>query len=155
MKWIPERPIQSTLEPRLNINNQKSDLALDFGEDGADLLVENGDLKMVSGKDAFIQQVKTVLLTTRTEFFTFGLKHLLPRSSEQNQFNEECLLLAESLVSDQDSESTPSDPSGLGYTLETIESIEYTDSKLKITMTVTGLDEKLTIDVYAPLANRA
>jgi hypothetical protein len=149
MKWVPEYPVQSSLQPRLSVNDYKSDLALDFGPDGADLVMENGDLKMVSGKENFIQTVKKVLLSNKTPLFNFGLQEFLPKSTDQNLFNQECLNLANELVSHEFSDSQPDNPNGLGYTIESINSIEYDEDKeiLFITMKATGIDDLLTIDV--------
>ncbi|TMN21882.1 hypothetical protein [Lentibacillus cibarius] len=152
MKWIPRSPTESTIYPRVNVDTYKTDLAMSFDEDGADIIIENGDMKTVSGLDNFIQRLKSVLLANKTELFDYGLFEMFPKSTDQDKFNRECQLLAEALVSHQYSDSKPDNPNGLGYTIESVHSIEYDKAKytLSVKVKVTGLDNPIQIDVLIP-----
>lgn len=146
LKWNPKTEVRSSLSPRLNVNDYKTDYAIDFeGKNGEISIGSN----KVSGKDNFIQKFKKVLLSTNTPIITYGLYHLLPKSSDQTQFDEECSVLASALVKHKFSDTRPDSPNGLGYTIEAIRSMEYdfNEDILYVTMKVTGIDSDITVDV--------
>ncbi|WLR52435.1 DUF2634 domain-containing protein [Bacillus tianshenii] len=147
MKWNPATPVKSNLNPRLDVHSYKSDLAFDF--DNGDLIIANGDLKTVSGLENFIQKVKKVLLTQKTATIDYGLNDFLPDTTNENRFKNDCQLLANELVSHEFSDSTPNDPNGLGYSIESVVSIEYlkVENTLSIKMQVTGEDNLQTIGI--------
>ena len=145
MKWVANIPVVSSVLPRLS--------AHDYGTDIANpMTFENGDLKTVSGLDNFVQHVGTSVLTPKSAQWDFGFKHQLFESVDKATFMAESESLAKQMVSQFSFDLIFKKETGLGQTIESIESIEKLtiDNRncLKFVMKVTGLDEPLEVNVF-------
>lgn len=146
MKWVPKNPIVSTIIDRKDIKSYKRDYKFDFIK--GDLMLN----QYVEGLDGFIQEFIKILITNETPIIKYGLLELIPRSTTQNEFDDECTKLASAIVNHIHSDSTPNSPNGLGHTVEAIHSIERTDfgannDCLLVTSKLTGMGDLLEITV--------
>lgn len=152
MKWTANPPIKSSIHPRLNVQDYKTDIALDF--ELGDFLLENGDIKTVSGFDNFKQKVQRYVLTPKTERWPFGFEHKIFETKTQSDFEAESEKLAKQLVSQVLSDSTATNPNGLGHTIESVISMEKVAHNsreyLNITMTVSGIKGAIVVSVPFP-----
>ncbi|MFJ8099403.1 hypothetical protein [Lysinibacillus sp. NPDC096212] len=120
MKWENRAKHFENLMDRLSVHQYKKDYKIDFEQ-------KSIGLEMVQGLDAFIQQFKKVLLTTKTPKTYYGLADLLPNSLNQEKFNEQSEKLAYEILNHQFSDSTSFDPHGLGHTVTKVYSIEFNE----------------------------
>lgn len=145
MEWKPKSSIHSTLEPRLNVNDYKKDFKMDF------INCDFVPNETVSGLDAFIQKFIKVLLSNKTPVIKYGLLELLPKSNNQAEFDSQCENLSSAIIAHKFSDSTPTDPNGLGYTVEEIYSISRKKineiNYLVVNVKVTGISNDLSIEV--------
>ena len=152
MKWAPNQPIVSTITPRLSVHDYLTDLAFDFKV--GDLVLEDGDLKTVSGLENFIQKVQKFILTPKTPRWPYGFDHRIFEATTEDFFQVEAESLARQLVSQVLEGYPPGSINGLGHTIEAIYSIEnfVKDEKtyLQIEMKVTGLNDILKVTIPYP-----
>jgi hypothetical protein len=145
MLWKALNPICSTLNPRLNVNDYKKDIKFDFIKGDIDIN------EWVYGFNGFVQRFVSTLLTNETPIIKYGLFELLPKSSNQVEFDKECETLANAIVSHKHSDSTIQNPNGLGHTVEEIYSMsnEKIDDiyYLLVETKVTGIDDNVTVKV--------
>jgi hypothetical protein len=146
MKWTPNSPVFSIVEPRLSV--------LDYGTD-IDMNVEfvDGDLKTVSGIGNFAQHVKTRVLTPKNDRFSYGTEHNIFASTNEQTFANEAESLAHQLVSNYTFDEVTG-YFGVGQTIESIleiakEQIEGI-STLVIYMTCTGVEGTYAVNVPYP-----
>lgn len=141
MKWNGH--IISTVQPRESVNDFGDTLAINFLS--GDLILENGDMKSVSGYDAFVETFRNTLLSSKTPLFNFGLANFLPNANDQTEFDQQCENLAYEIVSE---------PTALGSTVEEIFSISreiiLETETLTFELKVTGKDEIVTIVIPYP-----
>lgn len=153
MKWVPENPILSTITDRLDVKDYKKDYKFDFIK--GDFILN----EYVEGLDAFIQKFIKIILTNETPIIKYGLLELIPKSTNQNEFDDECIKLANAIVNHKHSDSTPNSLNGLGHTVKAIYCIERTDfgannNCLLVTTKVTGLSDRLEITVPLKLVEK-
>ncbi len=145
MNWNPLKPLSSNLQPRLKVSDYKKDVKIDFIK--GDLVLD----KYVEGFEAFCQKFTTVLLANETPIIKYGLFELLPISTTQNEFENQCEKLAQAIISHQFSDSTPEDPNGLGYTVEEIYGISKKSidgiNYILVELSASGTNEKIIIRV--------
>lgn len=149
MKWIAKTPITSHLSPRKSVESYGKDWALTL--DG-DLSIGNGDIKMVEGLDTFIQRFHTLLLSEVTIVVTYGHLEFVPKSKDVDTYNAECETLALKLVNQQYSDSTPDDPNGLGYTIESVKSIEWDVENDDFTFVITATGYEGDLSIFVPIS---
>lgn len=149
MKWIPKSPVKSHITPRLKAQDYLSDLAIDFEK--RDLMFKSGDIATVSGIDNFRQKLIKFTLTPKTALHAYGFEHNIFGAQNQVEFDAEAESLAQQIVSQVLSDSTPNSPNGLGHTVESVLIMEETSKNnrkyLDITVTVTGLPDPITVSI--------
>lgn len=149
MKWIASTPVTSHLSPRKSVDSYGKDIALTL--DG-DISFENGDFKMLEGVDSFIQQFRSLLLSEATEFVAYGHLNFVPKSKDIDTFNCECEALAHKLVNQQYSESTFDDPQGLGFTIESVKSIEWDIKNDDFTFVINATGYNGDLSIFVPIS---
>lgn len=145
MEWVPNQPVSSEILNRLDVNKIPTDIKINF---------DQGDISLtdtVNGLEGFKQKVKKFVLTPKTKLWRYGFNHNIWDATIQENFNAECLSLADQMVNQTLSDSTPENPNGLGHTIEYISKMkkhvvnerEYLDIQMK----VTGLNKEITVSV--------
>lgn len=149
MKWKASKLITSHLVPRKDVNSYGKDWALSL--DG-DISIDNGDINMVEGIDTFIQRFRNLLLSEVTVVSTYGHLEFVPKSKDIEKFNIECETLAHKLVNQQYSDSKPTDPNGLGYTIESVKSIDWDVENDDFTFVITATGHQGDLKIFVPIS---
>lgn len=155
MKWVPVYPLRNTKQPKVNVHFYKKDIAFNF--ELGDVEYQLGNPKMVEGLDNFKQRFIKVLLSDKNEVISYGLHEYLPLSNNQSEFEQECEQLAKALIEHEFSDSSYSEPNGLGFSIDSINSIEKIEENEKqvlvFNLDVNGEKDPITIKVPIYLAS--
>ncbi|WP_143565376.1 hypothetical protein [Sporosarcina sp. P34] len=144
MKWKPQTLVHSVLLPRVKVDDPPKTYEMTRDAKGN---LRIGDF--IKGEKAFIQTFQKILRTEKKPNHPYGLMDLLPYSTRQIAFNQQCERLATAIVNHRCSDSSEGNPSGLGYTVDEVKLIEWDSEKneLFITIVADGLDSPVRVNV--------